>query len=72
MLRILNETKEYMLINLDPTIGAETKKKKPCVILNDDAIGVLPLKVFAPITDFKENIEKYPGWSNFILTVPIN
>ena len=24
--------------NLDPTIGAEQQKKRPCVIVNDDAV----------------------------------
>ncbi len=52
--------KEIWLINLDPTIGAEIKKKRPCVILNDDAIGVMPLKVIAPITDFKEKYREVP------------
>ena len=52
--------KEIWLVNLDPTIGAEIKKKRPCVILNDDSIGVLPLKVIAPITDFKTKFEIVP------------
>jgi mRNA interferase MazF len=41
------------LINLDPTIGAEIKKTRPAVIVNDDAIGSLPLKVIVPITEWK-------------------
>ncbi len=49
---------EIWLINLNPTIGSEIKKTRPCVILNNDAIGVLPLKVIAPLTDYKENYEK--------------
>ena len=42
------------LVNLDPTIGKEINKTRPCVIVNDDAIGILPLKVIVPITDWKE------------------
>jgi hypothetical protein len=34
---------EVWLINLDPTLDAEIKKTRPAVIVNDDAIGVLPL-----------------------------
>jgi mRNA interferase MazF len=45
---------EIWLINLDPTIGAEIKKTRPAVIVNDDAIGILPLKVIVPITEWKE------------------
>lgn len=45
---------EVWLINLDPTIGAEIKKTRPAVIVNDDAIGILPLKVIVPVTDWKD------------------
>jgi mRNA interferase MazF len=45
---------EVWLINLDPTIGAEIRKTRPAVIVNDDAIGILPLRVIVPITDWKE------------------
>jgi mRNA interferase MazF len=41
-------------INLSPTVGAEIKKKRPAVIINDDAIGVLPLRVIVPITEWKK------------------
>jgi mRNA interferase MazF len=52
--------REIWLINLDPTMGAEIRKTRPCVILNDDSIGILPLKVIAPITDFKKKYEDVP------------
>jgi len=45
---------EIWEINLSPAVGAEIKKKRPAVIINDDAIGVLPLKVIVPITEWKE------------------
>ena len=48
---------EVWLINLDPTVGAEIKKTRPAVIVNDDAIGILPLKVIVPITEWKD---RYP------------
>ena len=41
------------LINLDPTIGAEIKKIRPGVIVNDNDLGKLPLNVIVPITDWK-------------------
>jgi mRNA interferase MazF len=46
---------EIWLINLDPTIGAEIRKTRPAVIVNSDAIGVLPLKVIVPLTDWKDH-----------------
>lgn len=46
---------EIWLINLDPTLGAEIKKTRPAIIVNDDTLGRLPLKVIVPITEWKEN-----------------
>ncbi|MBU0494171.1 MAG: type II toxin-antitoxin system PemK/MazF family toxin [Chloroflexi bacterium] len=51
---------EIWLINLDPTIGAEIKKTRPAVIVNDDAVGILPLKVIVPITDWKDRYAVAP------------
>lgn len=51
---------EIWLINLDPTVGAEIRKTRPAVIVNDDAIGILPLKVVTPITDWKSRHEAAP------------
>jgi mRNA interferase MazF len=48
---------EIWEINLNPTVGAEIKKKRPAVIINDDAIGILPLKVIVPITEWKDHFE---------------
>ena len=45
---------EIWLINLDPTMGAEIQKKRPAVIVNEDAIGILPLRVIVPLTDWKD------------------
>ncbi|MEA1892264.1 MAG: type II toxin-antitoxin system PemK/MazF family toxin [Campylobacterota bacterium] len=51
---------EIWQINLDPTIGSEMKKMRPCLILNNDMIGKLELKVIAPITDFKSHYRDIP------------
>ena len=48
---------EIWLINLDPTTGAEIKKTRPAVIVNDDAFGKLPLRVIVPLTDWKDRYE---------------
>jgi len=45
---------EIWLINLDPTIGSEIRKTRPAVIVNDDSVGALPLKVVVPITEWKD------------------
>ncbi len=43
---------EIWLINLDPTVGSEIRKTRPAVLVQDDAIGILPLRVIVPITDY--------------------
>ena len=45
---------EVWLINLDPTIGSEIRKTRPAVIVSDDSIGILPLKVVVPVTEWKD------------------
>ena len=51
---------DIWLVNLDPTLGAEIRKTRPCVIVSNDAVGVLPLKVIAPLTDLKERYRAVP------------
>ncbi len=46
---------EIWSINLDPTVGAEMKKSRPALIINVDSLGKLPLKIIAPITDWKDH-----------------
>ena len=41
-------------MNLDPTIGSEIKKTRPAVIVSSDLVGILPLKVIVPFTDWRE------------------
>jgi len=45
---------EIRLINLDPAIGSEIRKVRPAVIVSDDAVGILPLKVIVPITEWND------------------
>ncbi|HEV7348804.1 type II toxin-antitoxin system PemK/MazF family toxin [Telluribacter sp.] len=51
---------EVWLINLDPTVGSEIKKTRPAVIVNDNALGKLPLKVIVPLTDWKDRYDIAP------------
>jgi mRNA interferase MazF len=54
------ELKQYsiVLVNLDPTIGSEIKKTRPCVILSPNEINkFLKTIVVAPMTT---NLKKYP------------
>ena len=51
---------EIWLINLDPTIGAEIRKTRPTVIVSDDTVGRLPLKVIVPVTEWKDRYAFVP------------
>jgi mRNA interferase MazF len=51
---------EVWLVNLDPTIGAEIKKTRPCVIVNQDALAKLPLKIIIPLTSWDERYANAP------------
>jgi len=51
---------EVWLVNLDPTIGAEIQKTRPCVIVNQDALAKLPLKIIIPLTSWDERYANAP------------
>jgi len=55
---------EIWQINLDPTVGAEIQKSRPAVIVNDNTLGKLPLKIVVPITDWKQRYEVAPWMVN--------
>jgi mRNA interferase MazF len=62
---------EIWLINLDPTIGAEIKKTRPAIVVNDNSLGKLPLKIIVPLTDWKEKYEMAP-WMVYIKPDTLN
>lgn len=49
---------EVWLVDLQPIIGAELDKVRPAVVISSDAIGVLPVKLVAPITSWKPRFER--------------
>lgn len=51
---------EIWLINLDPTIGVEIHKTRSAVIVSEDIIGILPLRMIVPFTDWKDHYSIAP------------
>ena len=51
---------EIWLYNANPTLGDEISKIRPAIIVNNDEIGTLRLKVIVPIT----------GWNPAFIDVP--
>lgn len=62
---------EVWEVNLDPTIGAEIKKSRPCVIVSRDALARLPLKIIVPLTEWGQQFEIAP-WHVPVETTPEN
>ncbi|MDI6803820.1 MAG: type II toxin-antitoxin system PemK/MazF family toxin [Bacteroidota bacterium] len=50
----------FQLKHYNPSVGAEIKKTRPAVIVNDDSLGILPLKIIVPITEWKERYSVAP------------
>jgi mRNA interferase MazF len=50
---------EIWRVRLDPGVGAEMGKTRPCVIISSPMIGRLPLCIIVPITDWKESYASY-------------
>ena len=62
---------EIWEVNLDPTIGAEIRKIRPCVIVSRDALARLPLRIVVPLTEWKEAFARAP-WHVLIEATPQN
>lgn len=44
---------EIWQVSFNPSKGAEMSKKRPALVISSDALGVLPLKLVVPITEWK-------------------
>ena len=51
---------EIWLVNLNPTIGTEISKTRPCLEIGDDMIGKLKSKTVLPITGWNEIYKQVP------------
>jgi mRNA interferase MazF len=51
---------EIWWVNFDPTVGAEIKKHRTAVVISQDCIGRLPLRIVVPIT----------GWDGKFSAIP--
>ena len=51
-------TKDIYLVDLNPTRGAEVNKARPCIVVSNNDVGVLPLKIIVPLIGYKEHHNK--------------
>ena len=47
-------------VRFDPSVGAEMQKIRPAVVVSEDSIGRLPLRIVVPITDWRPSFGGYP------------
>jgi mRNA interferase MazF len=45
---------QIWLVRLDPTVGDEIGKTRPVVVVSDDEVGILRLKVIIPVTAWND------------------
>ena len=49
---------DVWVVNFDPTMGSEMNKTRPAVVVNSNSLGILPLCVMVPVTDWKDRYTK--------------
>jgi mRNA interferase MazF len=62
---------EIWLIDFDPAVGAEIRKARPAVVMSLDTVGRLPLRIVAPVTDWKPAYASY-SWFVELPATPQN
>lgn len=50
---------EIWLVNFNPSKGSEIAKSRPAIVVSEDWVGKLPLRIVVPITDWKASYEEY-------------
>jgi mRNA interferase MazF len=51
---------EVWLVSFTPTVGDEIQKTRPAVLVSDDSIGMLELRVVVPITAWQPAFASFP------------
>ena len=49
---------EIWEVDLNPTIGDEMSKKRVCLVVNSDSVGILKLRTIVPITGWRANFRQ--------------
>lgn len=51
---------EIWRVDLDPTIGSETRKTRPCLVIGTDALAGLPVRIVVPLTTWQNKHSSRP------------
>src|SRR6266545_5049899 len=60
---------EVWRVRFDPSVEPEQKKVRPAVVISEDAVGRLPLRLVVPITDWKPHFAHYPWFVHLSVTL---
>lgn len=52
---------EIWEVDLNPTIGDEMSKKRVCLVVNSNSVGILKLRTIVPITAWQDKFQ-YVAW----------
>jgi mRNA interferase MazF len=58
-------------VQFNPSVGAEIQKVRPAVVLSVDGVGLLPLRIVVPLTDWKPAFA-FLSWFVFLQATPAN
>lgn len=59
---------EIWRVDLDPTQGSETGKIRPVVVIGDEQLGRLPVRIVVPITGWNETFAGYIWMTHLLPT----
>ena len=62
---------EIWRVRLDPSVGAELQKTRPCIVMNKVDAGRLPLRVLVPLSGWQPTFNGYP-WCVQVVPDTIN
>jgi mRNA interferase MazF len=51
---------EIWLVNFDPSVGDEIQKVRPALVVQDDSIGRLALRIIVPVTEWQDHYQRFP------------
>lgn len=55
-------------VRFDPSVGAEMQKIRPAVVISENSIGRLPLRIIVPLTEWRPGFGSYP----WFVHLPVN
>ncbi len=60
---IIPKQGEVWLVDFDPSVGSEMKKRRPAIVISDNSVGKLPLRIVVPVTDWKDRYGSSPWFT---------